>query len=195
MKMVSEGAEALIYSTTLYGKEILIKYRAPKRYRIKELDENIRKSRTKKEAKLMVRAAETGVNVPGIIGVGANEIYLEKINGKLLKDIKMSAQLSKKAGEQLGRLHNAGITHGDFTPANLISGDNEIYVIDFGLAESTSSSEERALDMLLMKRQISPELYSDFVRAYSRTAKSSKETMSRLDEVEERGRYQVRTLS
>ena len=195
MKMVSEGAEALIYSTTLYGKEVLIKYRAPKRYRIKELDENIRKSRTKKEAKLMVRAAETGVNVPGIIGVGANEIYLEKINGKLLKDIKMSAQLSKKAGEQLGRLHNAGITHGDFTPANLISSDNEIYIIDFGLAGSTSSSEERALDMLLMKRQISPELYSDFVRAYSRTAKSSKETMSRLDEVEERGRYQVRTLS
>ena len=38
MKMFSEGAEALIYSTTLYGKEILVKYRAPKRYRIKELD-------------------------------------------------------------------------------------------------------------------------------------------------------------
>ncbi len=195
MKMVSEGAEALIYLINLYGKEILIKYRAPKRYRIKELDESIRTTRTKKEARLIVKASEAGVNVPGIIGLGTYEIYLERINGRLLKDIEMSRRLSTKAGEQLARLHNAGITHGDFTPANLISRGNEVYLIDFGLAEPTFSSEERALDVLLMKRQMSRERYSDFARAYSRTAKSSKETMGRLAEIEERGRYQIRTLN
>ncbi len=194
MRIVAEGAEALIYSTTLYGREVLIKYRAPKRYRIKELDESIRKTRTKKEAKLMVRASAAGVNVPEIIGVGENEIYLEKIEGRLLKDISISSQLSRKSGEQLAILHNAGITHGDFTPANLISNGNGIYLIDFGLADSTPSCEERALDILLMKRQISGARYADFAKAYSKTAKSSKDTMRRLAEIEERGRYQSRTL-
>ena len=194
MQIIAEGAEALIYSATLYGKEVLVKYRDPKRYRIKELDDNIRKTRTKKEAKLMVRALEAGVNVPEIIGVGENEIYLAKIDGRLLKDISISSQLSRKSGEQLAILHNAGITHGDFTPANLISKGNEVYLIDFGLADSTPSGEERALDILLMKRQISARQYSDFASAYSRTAKSSKETIRRLAEIEERGRYQSRTL-
>ena len=195
MKIVSEGAEALIYSADLYGTEILVKYRAPKTYRVKELDESIRKARTKKEAKLMVKAAEHGVNVPKIIGVGEASIYLERLDGKLLKDIKISKDMSSKAGEQLGRLHNAGITHGDFTPANLISMEGEVWIIDFGLAESTSSSEERALDVLLMKRQLDADCYLHFARSYSATAKSGKETMMRLDSIEERGRYQVRTLS
>jgi len=107
----------------------------------------------------------------------------------------MSRRHAEKAGEQLALLHNAGITHGDFTPANLISNGREIYLIDFGLAEPTSSSEERALDVLLMKRQMSRERYSDFARAYSKAAKSSGETLRRLAEIEERGRYQIRTLN
>ena len=194
MDVFSQGAEALIYSTRLYGREILIKFRAPKRYRIRELDEVIRASRTRSEAKLMVKAAQLGVSVPRVAAVGENEIYIEKIDGKLLSRTPITKRHSRLAGEQLARLHRAGITHGDFTPANLISGKDKIYLIDFGLAQSTSSTEERALDLLLMKRQISEGNYREFAKAYSRAFKPSGEVLRRLEEIEERGRYQTRTL-
>jgi TP53 regulating kinase-like protein len=195
MQPMSEGAEALIYATQLYGTDIVVKYRAPKRYRINELDRPLINMRTKKEAKLMFRASEAGVNVPRIIGIGDNVIYMERIKGDLFNDLEISAELARAAGKQLGLLHNSGIIHGDFTPANMMADGRRVYIIDFGLAESTSSSEERALDLLLMKRQISPVLYAHFAKSYSSTAKQSRETMLRLAKVERRGRYQLRTLA
>jgi len=195
MKIIGEGAEAVIYLEMIYGKKVIVKYRAPKRYRIKELDSRIRHARTRREAKAMENALQAGVNAPSVIGLGENEIYMEMIEGTLLKDTAISNENAKKAGEQLGKLHNGGITHGDFTPANIIDDGKKVYIIDFGLAESTMSSEERALDILLMKRQIDGRLYSHFIEGYSKTANSSAETLKRLKEVEERGRYQVRTLA
>lgn len=194
MKKIAEGAEAVIYSGKIYGKDVVVKYRVPKRYRVVELDTTIRKSRTRKEAMIMAKAIDARANVPVLIGLGEYEIYMEAIKGTVLKDMKVSNASMDMAGEQLGILHNAGITHGDFTPANLIAGRNKIYVIDFGLSEITMSTEERALDLLLMKRQVTEDLNQAFVSGYSRTSTSSREVLSRLAKVEERGRYQTRTL-
>lgn len=193
-RLIGEGAEAIVYSTNIYGNEIIVKYRQQKRYRIKILDDKIRKSRTKKEAKILAKASECGIRVPRLVAVGRTSIYMEKLSGTLLKDKKISQKTAETAGELLAKLHNSGITHGDFTPANLIENEKYVYVIDFGLSDNNESSEERALDILLMKRQISKELYLHFIYGYSKNAESAKETLRRLDEVEERGRYQVRTL-
>ena len=144
---------------------------------------------------MTVKALESGANVPQVIAVGGSAIYLERISGKLLKDMRITKEAARLAGKQLAILHNSGITHGDFTPANIISDGKKVYVIDFGLSEPATGSEERALDLLLMKRQINGLLYSYFVSSYSRSAKSSKETLQRLEEIEERGRYQTRTLA
>lgn len=194
MKKISEGAEATIYAEYLFGNEIVIKSRKPKEYRIKELDNRIRRQRTKKEAKLMKKASDCGINVPKIIATSQTTIIMDKINGKLLKDIKISSPQAIQIGKILAELHNSEITHGDFTPANIIASGNKLYLIDFGLSEATSSSEEKALDILLMKRQLSSELYSEFIESYLKHAKSSKEIITRLAEIEERGRYQSRTL-
>ncbi len=193
MEKIGEGAEATIYLASLYGKEILIKSRKPKDYRIRALDIRIRRHRTKKEAKLMKKAADAGLNVPKVIGVGQTIILMEKIDGKLLKNISITKQHAQKLGKLLTSLHFLGVTHGDFTPANIISNGNEIFLIDFGLSESTTSNEEKALDILLMKRQLPKSVYPDFIKAYS-VSRSSKEILSRLAEIEERGRYQSRTL-
>ncbi len=195
LKKFSEGAEAIIYMTRLYGKDVLIKHREQKRYRIRELDDSIRTTRTRKEAKMTVKAHENGASVPQVMAVGGSSIYLERISGKLLKDTRITKETAKMAGRQLAILHNSGITHGDFTPANIIADGKKVYVIDFGLSEPATGSEERALDLLLMKRQINESLYFAFASSYSRSAKSSKETLRRLDEIEERGRYQTRTLA
>ena len=45
MKKIAEGAEAAIYSWKMYGVGVIVKYRAPKRYRVAELDTAIRKGR------------------------------------------------------------------------------------------------------------------------------------------------------
>lgn len=195
MKLIGEGAEALIYAVRLYGADIIIKHRQPKRYRIRDLDSRIRRARTRKEARIMARAHENGITAPRLVGVGSTSIYMERISGVQLKDTRLTRSMASRAGALLGSLHNAGITHGDFTPANLMVGKGVMCIIDFGLSDMNTSSEERALDVLLMKRQISSQMYSWFAKSYLAAAKSGDETLKRLQEIEERGRYQSRTLS
>ncbi len=194
MKKIAEGAEAKIYAGTIYGMEIVAKSRKPKDYRIKKLDNRIRRQRTKKEAKLMKRASDGGINAPRLISVTSTTIFMEKIDGKLLKDIPIKKQHAHSLGALLVKLHGLGIVHGDFTPANIICFGPKIYLIDFGLSESSTSSEEKALDILLMKRQLPKKLYPNFIKAYC-VSKSSKEILARLAQIEERGRYQSRTLT
>ncbi len=194
-KEIARGAEAIVYETRIAGIKVILKLRNPKAYRVAELDMQLRSSRTKKEAKIMSRALAHGIRVPMLVGVGRASICMEKVDGKLMKDVRISARTAASAGALLGALHNAGISHGDFTPANIIiEGSGRLCIIDFGLSEITSGPEEKALDILLMKRQLAKRLYSGFTRAYARTASRSAETLRRLEGVEERGRYQSRAL-
>ena len=178
------------------GCDALMKRRDPKAYRISELDLSIRESRTRKEAKIMARARMHNVNVPDLFGVSNVSIYMEKLNGKLLNSVSITAEYAKRSGELLASLHNAGMVHGDFTPANIIAGkDGRLYLIDFGLSEASQGIEERALDLLLMKRQLNRKMCAIFIKAYAANAKSSNEAIRRLEKIEERGRYQTRTLA
>ena len=199
MNLVNEGAEAKIYETRVFGKSILVKVRQPKAYRVKELDTSIRVSRTRKEAHAMLLAKSKGAKVPAVLAYGKYEIYMEKAEGILLRDILSNADkhVFEQAGRELGKLHNAGIAHGDFTPANILvkgSKNSKIIIIDFGLSTFTSSEEEQALDVLLMKRSIGKDQFSRFLAGYSSYAKSGI-VLSKLAEIEKRGRYQSRTLS
>ena len=107
MKKIGEGAEAVIYSSKIYGNDIIVKSREPKKYRIKELDIRLRRYRTKKEAKIINKAANANISVPKIIAVGETTIMMSRINGKLLKDIKITKNHMQKSGELLAKLHNS----------------------------------------------------------------------------------------
>ena len=71
MKLIAEGAEAKIYSTSVKGLACIIKERIKKRYRLKEIDEKLRKARTRHEASLLARAARSGVNVPKVVEIAS----------------------------------------------------------------------------------------------------------------------------
>lgn len=58
-KLISQGAEAKIF----LSKDIIIKNRIPKSYRLPELDNKIRKRRTKSETKLLTKASQI-INTP-----------------------------------------------------------------------------------------------------------------------------------
>jgi Kae1-associated kinase Bud32 len=202
MKRISEGAEAEIYETTVLGISAIVKDRVKKAYRIDELDHQIREQRTKSEARILSRASQNGANVPRVLLINKYQIFMNKIKGKTLNLIILGKekgnQIEKivaEAGEQLAALHNSDIVHGDYTPANIMVGEDGIFVIDFGLGDITNSAENRALDVVLMKRSISKKLYEIFAKSYiSSNPKDGKIVMERLFEIEKRGRYQTRTL-
>jgi Kae1-associated kinase Bud32 len=81
--LIAQGAEAKIFHE---GDKIL-KKRTPKYYRLKELDEKIRKSRTKREAKILSKAKKAGVNVPQILNTDKKGIPREKFNLKSWKNL------------------------------------------------------------------------------------------------------------
>ncbi len=204
MKMMGEGAEAKVYSGNFLGVEVVIKDRVRKRYRIKEIDDSLRKRRTKTEARMLYAASSNGINAPNVLLVDGTKLYIRRIKarnlheytngGMVMAGAKMGHALYS-AGVQCGILHNIGIAHGDFTPANMmIDGDGGLWIIDFGLAEATRSAEDKALDLLLMKRAVSKGLFARFLSGYRKSSVAHAEITRRLAEIERRGRYQTRTL-
>ncbi|MCL5430139.1 MAG: Kae1-associated serine/threonine protein kinase [Candidatus Marsarchaeota archaeon] len=203
MEKISEGAEAEIYDAKVLGRSAILKYRIEKGYRTRPLDYRIRSERTKSEAKIMARASARGAMVPKVLLIDGYGIYIEKLDGAMLnammdrfeKQKEKMRKILEEAGKQLGMLHNADIVHGDYTPANiLVTPEGVVYVIDFGLAEITNSVEEKALDLLLMKRSISKTLYPIFEDSYRKSHGDSKSVLLKLGDIERRGRYQTRTL-
>ena len=149
MKLLAQGAEAKIY---LDGDRI-IKERIKKNYRIEELDVYLRKTRTKKEIKLLSDLKRHRLNVPKIIDSEKFKIVMEFIDGKKLKDalnLENYKKLCTELGKLVARMHEANIVHGDLTTSNIILKNGELYFIDFGLGAETRSLEQKAADLLTL---------------------------------------------
>lgn len=195
MKILKQGAESII---KLENNKI-IKHRIKKSYRIKEIDEKIRKLRTRSEAKLLQKSP---VNTPKVLNMDENNsiIEMEYIEGDLLKNIfdklkqKERLSLCKQLGEEISRLHKADIIHGDLTTSNLILKNNKIYFIDFGLGFHSNRAEDKAVDLHLLRQALESKHYKNYKKEYSTILKyySNKEVLKRLEKVESRGRYKSR---
>ena len=203
IKKISEGAEAFIYSTAFLGFDAIIKSRVRKGYRLKEIDESIRLQRTKDESRIIKIAYSNGINAPSVLLVDKYNIFMTRINGRNLnrlldsvsKDNKNLERITFEIGIYAAKLHNINVAHGDFTPANiLVDGSYNVYLIDFGLSMITNSVEEKALDLLLMKRSLDSGLFGSFVLGYGKTANDAEIVLDRMYKIERRGRYQIRTL-
>ena len=180
------------------------KERIKKSYRIQELDDQIRKRRTKSEAKILEKAGKE-ILTPKVIKVDENskKIYLEYIPGKKLSEhldnfnLEIQKQILKLIGEETAKLHNLDIIHGDLTTSNLIFVEPlKVYFIDFGLSFHSSKMEDKAVDLHLIKQALEAKhyknweiLFKEFEKAYSKTAKQGKLILERLKAVEKRGRY------
>jgi TP53 regulating kinase and related kinases len=125
-KLIQQGAEAKIL---LSGNKI-IKDRISKSYRLKELDDKIRKQRTKSETKLLTKASEI-IPVPLPLDSSDNfKIHMPFIKGKRLSEhldyfpLSKQKNICEQIGQSISKLHDADIIHGDLTTSNMILVEN-----------------------------------------------------------------------
>lgn len=191
MKEIARGAEAVIFE----DKDKIIKHRFRKNYRIKELDEELRKQRTRREANLLIKIP---IPHPKLIESDDKEkIVMEKINGEKLREVlDKKPELARKIGELVAELHNHNIIHGDLTTSNMIlNPKNQIVFIDFGLSFHSDKIEDKAVDIHLFKQALDSKHFKvydqalkEFMEGYKKANKHN-EILQRLKAVELRGRY------
>lgn len=197
-KILQHGAEALIL---LDGNKV-IKRRVKKSYRLPQVDNEIRKLRTRSEAKLLLKASKL-ISIPEIKNVSedSKEISMEFINGKKLSEhldsfpLEKQKKICRAVGMAIAKLHDSDIIHGDLTTSNMILKDEKVFVIDFGLGFQSHKIEDKAVDLHLLRQALEAKhfrhwiaLFAEALKGYS-FSKNSELVLGQFKKVEARGRY------
>ncbi len=194
MERIGDGAEAVIY------KDInVIKERVKKSYRHKDIDDKLRKFRTRRESKVLEKLKALDFPAPRLIKSDDKEMKIEMdfIGGPKLRD-KLEPddykKLCKEIGKLVARMHNNNIIHGDLTTSNMILDHEGIVFIDFGLSFFSHRVEDRAVDIHLFKQALESKHYrifedgwKEFLKGY-KACKMYNEVLERFEKVELRGR-------
>ena len=216
--LISQGAEALVYRSSLNGRPAVRKHRPSKSYRLPILDKRLTKQRITAEAKLLQLCKDAGIDVPELYRTDPKrgDLWMEHVAGSSVKEvlraIERGAELQvdkievmRGIGRTIAQLHMSGLVHGDLTTSNLLLRDNSgsICVIDFGLGNRVKypkSGEERAVDLYVLERAFisthpnAADLFQVVLDSYVRRfeeqgeAELIKAVMKRLEVVRMRGR-------
>ncbi len=209
-KVLHKGAEASLIHGFWFGKEVIFKQRYPKNYRIEPIDKQLRVTRTLNEARALIKVKTYGLNVPQVfeIDINTSTIIMKFIEGKKLKDLLFVLDDKKKSkyfytiGEFIAKLHQNGHIHGDITTSNIIITPNEdVFLIDFGLHEYSDSVEDKSVDLHLLKRVLISSHGADFKKCFIAFKKGylsnydlngsneGKYIIQNIKSIESRGRY------
>jgi Kae1-associated kinase Bud32 len=207
MEIIYRGAESILYLDTFEDQQVLVKERIKKNYRIDQIDQELRKARTRKEVKLLTEARKIGIATPKILHVDEanNKISMEFISGKRIKELFYSSDKKTiekccfEIGKAIGKLHSIGIVHGDLTTSNMILKDDNIYFIDFGLGEFSRRIEDQGVDINLLLEALKSThfkilnlCWSNILKGYRQEYKGAEQTLKKVDEIERRARYSER---
>ncbi len=164
---VSRGAEASLRRVEWLGFPALLKERDAKSYRPKALDERLRRERTRTEARLLSDVRKLGVRTPIVydVDLAKGRLVLEEIPGPTLKQLLDAHReadpeilsVVRSFGEALGRLHAAGISHGDLTSSNVIVPDERSAgpaLIDLSMGSKSAGIEELGIDLHLVEEDL-----------------------------------------
>jgi len=197
-RVLQRGAEAVIR----LREGSIVKERVRKGYRIPELDETIRRQRTKLEVSLLERARRAGVRTPDASMTDKYIITMSNIDGEKLKDALNGAgksarsRIAAKIGGIVAALHSSDIVHGDLTTSNMILKGTELYIIDFGLGRVSNRAEDKATDMFLLWEalqsahfEIADMMWKNIINTYALKYSNAPEVIKRLESIERRRRY------
>ncbi|MDO8480958.1 MAG: KEOPS complex kinase/ATPase Bud32 [Nanoarchaeota archaeon] len=198
MNLIAQGAEAKLYR----NEQILVKDRVQKSYRLKEIDEKLRKARTRREAKVLQTLEKAKFPAPRLLkSDDASKLEMDFLDGEIVKDIlekKDYIALSKEIGGSVAKLHNLDIIHGDLTTSNMIL-KGSVYFIDFGLSFFSKRVEDKAVDLHLFRQAlesrhhtICKECFDAFLQEYKKHAADAAGILERFQDVELRGRNKAK---
>jgi Kae1-associated kinase Bud32 len=198
--VLSRGAEAILY---MNEEGNLLKKRVEKGYRIPQLDERLRKRRTRSEASLLREARRAGVATPQIKFLGEDIIEMEFIEGHMVKallDEENYEEISQKIGVMVAKLHKSDIIHGDLTTSNMLVKNGELFLVDFGLGFQSSKAEDKAVDLYLLYHALESTHWTVFKKAwkiilkeYSKNYGEAGKVIKTLSDIKKRGRYKERS--
>ncbi len=200
---LKRGAEAELRRTEFLGRDAVEKYRVPKAYRLAALDDELRKARIRMEARLMSEARNAGVAVPVLYDIDLvdNKIIMEFVDGPTAKEVldqggPRARETARELGRIAGRLHKAGIIHGDLTTSNMIVRDGRVIMIDFSLGGKGDTAEERGVDLHLLREALTSAhknaaaYYREVLAGYRETlGAAAGASIAKVKEIEGRGRY------
>jgi len=213
--VIAQGAEARVYGVDFLNRACVVKHRFRKAYRLPVLDEKLTRSRLAGEARAMVRARRAGVRAPCVVHVDAARgcVYSERVEGRTLKEtLRRRRETSdgndaegerealktygRDIGEQIAKLHDAGIVHGDLTTSNFMvrDADGKVVVVDFGLSYPSDAAEDKGVDLYVLERAITAAhpsqtfLFDVIIDTYEKKSKMWCATLNRFAEVRARGR-------
>lgn len=200
-KIIGRGAEAMLILKEVERQGTLVPYvlkdRIKKSYRLPILDEKLRKSRTKKETKLLEKASSL-IPVPKIIESDNKEkIKMQFIEGKKLSEwldkLSEAEKICEEIGKSISLLHDSDIIHGDLTTSNMIY-NKKVFFIDFGLGFTSKRIEDKAVDLHLLRQALEAKHFLHWEKFFSAVLKGYKSKdkpviLEQLKKVEARGRY------
>lgn len=190
--LIAKGAESNIVKSQYLGQKAVIKDRIVKGYRISEIDGKIRKARCREEAKLLSDAKRAGVKTPVLydVDLARKAIVMEEIEGVMVKDV-IDEDLAFKIGGEIAKLHAFDIIHGDITTSNIMLQDDKLVFIDFGLGRYSQLKEDKAVDLLVLKKSLQSIDYKLAVKFFNCVLKGYGDEFifKTINDIESRGRY------
>jgi TP53 regulating kinase-like protein len=168
-KLITQGAEALLYRTTYLTPQVpcALKHRPSKPYRHAILDARLTRHRILSEARVLVKCRKEGVPVPAVYALDEAKgwIMMEWIDGEVVRirlnewirlrkaagteegvDDEELRELMARVGRAVGSLHKMGVVHGDLTTSNLMLRPNKSQTINGDRSERTHVGVEKLLD-------------------------------------------------
>ncbi|MBT3814450.1 Kae1-associated serine/threonine protein kinase [Candidatus Woesearchaeota archaeon] len=196
MIKIGQGAEAVVYKD---GSKVM-KERVSKNYRLPQIDDSLRKFRTRREAKVLSKLQDMKFPAPGLLNFCDKrmQITMDFVPGEKLRDVLIAGdeyqQFAEEVGKKIGVLHAHDIIHGDLTTSNMIK-DKEIKFIDFGLSSFSDKVEDKAVDLFLLDRALEskhyqhyPEIFDKVLEGYGKSNPDAKFVLERFQAVKKRGR-------
>lgn len=205
-QLLARGAESVIYKIEQWGSPFVLKWRQGKSYLLKDIDSQLRKSRTSRECKMLTVSRTLGVPTPAVYSVNLDKhmILMDFISGTQFKQLAGQIPrsnlilLSQGFGKLIAILHEGNVVHGDPTTSNVIVDDkSRMWIVDFGLSEMNATTEMKGVDLHLIHRALETTHWDlqetmldatleGYVEVLGNTAEP---ILSRMKEIRERGRY------
>ncbi|MBI2669103.1 Kae1-associated serine/threonine protein kinase [Candidatus Woesearchaeota archaeon] len=197
MLKLAHGAEAVLYE----DRGEIIKERLSKAYRLPQLDDSLRKFRTRREAKVLQKLEEMNFPAPHLRDFCDKRmsIVMDFMAGEKLKDVLAQGddyqRFGWEIGQRLGQMHGKHIIHGDLTTSNMILAQGQVNFIDFGLSFFSEKEEDKAVDLFLLDRALESThadlhqaMFEKVLEGYKEVYPDAEKILERLEKVRRRGR-------